>query len=79
MSPCPDHVTTQPPIQWVLGTLCTGLKMPEREFDHSHPPSADVKNTWNQTSILSCTYTWRGIKHMDIFTFIYILPYFEIL
>ena len=28
-----------------------GLKPPERENDHSYPPSAKVKNEWSYTSI----------------------------
>jgi hypothetical protein len=34
---------TQPPIQWVPGTLSLGLKRQGRETDHSSPPSAEVK------------------------------------
>jgi hypothetical protein len=34
---------TQPPIQWVAGALSLGVKREEREADHSHPSSADVK------------------------------------
>jgi hypothetical protein len=34
---------TQPPIQWVLGTLPLGIKRPEREADNSPPSSAEVK------------------------------------
>jgi hypothetical protein len=31
---------TQPPIQWVLGSLSPGLKRPGREADHSLPSNA---------------------------------------
>jgi hypothetical protein len=34
---------TQPPIQWVPGTLSLGVKQMWREADHSPPPSAEVK------------------------------------
>jgi hypothetical protein len=34
---------TQPPIQWVPGTLSLGVKRPGREADHSPPSSAEVK------------------------------------
>jgi hypothetical protein len=34
---------TQPPIQWVPGTLSLGVKRPAREADHSPPSSAEVK------------------------------------
>jgi hypothetical protein len=35
---------TQPPIQWVPGTISPGLKRPKREGDNSPPSSAEVKN-----------------------------------
>jgi hypothetical protein len=34
---------TQPPIQWVLGALSLGVKLPGREVDHSLPSTAEVK------------------------------------
>jgi hypothetical protein len=34
---------TQPPIQWVPRALSLGVKWPEREADHSHLSSAEVK------------------------------------
>jgi hypothetical protein len=36
---------TQPPIQWILGTLFGGLKLPGREADHLSPCIAEVKNS----------------------------------
>jgi hypothetical protein len=36
--------SAQPPIQWVPGALSLGVKLPEREADHSPPSSAEVKN-----------------------------------
>jgi hypothetical protein len=42
---------TQPPIEWVPGTLSQGLKRPGLEADHSPPTSAEVKKTWIYTSI----------------------------
>jgi hypothetical protein len=33
----------QPPIQWVPGLISPGIKRPKREFDLSHPCSAEVK------------------------------------
>jgi hypothetical protein len=42
---------TQPPIQWVQGTLSTGVMRPGREADHSPPTSAEVKKTWIYASI----------------------------
>jgi hypothetical protein len=37
---------TQPPIQWIPGTLSPGVKRPGREADHSPPTIAEVQNTW---------------------------------
>jgi hypothetical protein len=34
---------TQPPIQWVSGTLSVGVKRSGREADFSPPSSAEVK------------------------------------
>jgi hypothetical protein len=42
--------STQPPIQWVPGTISLGLKRPVREADHSPPTSAEVKKMWIYTS-----------------------------
>jgi hypothetical protein len=36
--------STQPPIQWVPGTLSPEVSRPGREADHSPPSRADVKN-----------------------------------
>jgi hypothetical protein len=36
---------TQPPIQWVKGTLSSGVERLGREADHSTTPSAEVKNS----------------------------------
>jgi hypothetical protein len=41
---------TQPPVQWVPGTLSPGVKRPGREAYHSPPTSAEVKKTWIYTS-----------------------------
>jgi hypothetical protein len=40
---------TQPPTQWVPGTLSLGVKRPGREAGHSSPSSAEVKNMWSCT------------------------------
>jgi hypothetical protein len=34
---------TQPPIQWVLGVLSLGVKLPAHEADQSSPSDAEVK------------------------------------
>jgi hypothetical protein len=43
---------TQPPTQWVpvLFPVGGGVKLPERDVDHSLPTSAVVKNEWSYTS-----------------------------
>jgi hypothetical protein len=46
----PALASTQPPIQWVPGTLSPGIKRPGREADHSPPASAEVKKIWIYTS-----------------------------
>jgi hypothetical protein len=42
--------STQPPIQWVPGSVYPGVKQPRREADHSPPTSAEIKKTWVYTS-----------------------------
>jgi hypothetical protein len=39
---CPALESTQPPIQWVPGTLSLGVKRPGREDDRSPPSSVEV-------------------------------------
>jgi hypothetical protein len=51
--------STQPSIQWVPGVLSLGLKLPEREADHSPPSSVEVKNAWSYTSIPPMS-SWHG-------------------
>jgi hypothetical protein len=41
---------TQTPVQWVPGTLSSGVKRRGREAHHSPPPSAEVKKIWIYTS-----------------------------
>ena len=41
------------------------MKQPGREVDHSHPPSADVKNSWSHISNLALFL--HGV-HADILT-----------
>jgi hypothetical protein len=53
---------TQPPIQWVLGTLSLEVKRPGREGDHSPPSSAEVKNAWSYTSgLLYIFMSWCSV------------------
>jgi hypothetical protein len=59
----------QPPIQWVPGSLYSGVKRPRREADHSPPVSAEVKKMWIHSPH---TPSWRSawlVKHRDNFTF----------
>jgi hypothetical protein len=41
---------TQPPIQWVPGTLCLWVMPLGSEVDHSPPSSPEVKNAWSYAS-----------------------------
>jgi hypothetical protein len=40
----------QPPLQWVLEALSTGVKLLGHKADHSPPSSTKVKNAWSYTS-----------------------------
>jgi hypothetical protein len=57
---------TQPPMQWVTGTLSLGVKRPRREADHSPPSSAEDKNAWSYTSTPQYAFmAWCLLKHRD--------------
>jgi hypothetical protein len=60
---------TQPPIQWVPEALSLGVKRPEREADHSHPSSAEVKEWVELYPHSPSTLSWRAaqLKHRDNF------------
>jgi hypothetical protein len=62
---------TQPPIQWVPGTLSLGIQRPGREADHSPPYSAEVKECVELYLHSPNTPPWCGaqLKHRDNFTF----------
>jgi hypothetical protein len=65
---------TQPPIQWVPGTLSLGVKRSRREADHSSPSNAEVKNAWSYTSIPQYAFmAWCLVKL--IIKFIHIMNY----
>jgi hypothetical protein len=49
---------TQPPIQWVPGTLSPGVKRQGRRFDHSPPTGGKVKKTWIYTSTPPYAFSW---------------------
>jgi hypothetical protein len=38
--------STQPPIQWILRFLSSGVKRPGLEVDHSPPTSDEFMKTW---------------------------------
>jgi hypothetical protein len=62
---------TQPPIQWVPGTLSLGVKRPGRETIHSPPSSDEVKERVELYLRFPSTPSWRvaWLKHRDNFTF----------
>jgi hypothetical protein len=69
---------TQPPIQWVPGTISLGVKRPGREADHSPLSSAEVKNASSCTSTPQYVLVaWCLVKHRDnfIFTFLNCVGY----
>jgi hypothetical protein len=41
---------TRPSIQWVPDSLASGVRRTGREFDHSPPSGAEVKNEGSYTS-----------------------------
>jgi hypothetical protein len=49
--------STQPPVQWVLEALSSGVELPEREADHTLPSSVEVKIGGAIPSHMS---SWRG-------------------
>jgi hypothetical protein len=62
--------STQPPIQWVAGTLSLGVKRPGREAGHSPPPSAEVKNAWSYISTPQYVFmAWCLVKYRDNLTY----------
>jgi hypothetical protein len=53
---------SQPPIQWVSGSLSLGVKRVGRETDHSSPSSAEVKE-WLELYLHSPnTPSWHGAR-----------------
>jgi hypothetical protein len=62
---------TQPPIQWVRGTLSLGVKRSGREDDHSPPSSSEVKECVELHLHFPNMLSWRGsqLKHRDNCTF----------
>jgi hypothetical protein len=63
---------TQPPIQWVPGTLSPGVKQMGCEAHRSPPSSAKVKNEWSYTS--TPPYAFMACTGATLpFTFIFVL------
>jgi hypothetical protein len=62
-------------MQWIPGALSLRVKLPEREADHSHPSSAEVKEYVELYLHSPNTPSWRGaqLKHRDNFTFTFTL------
>jgi hypothetical protein len=52
----------QPHIKWVPGSLSLGVKMPEREVDHSPPSSAEVNECVELYLYSPIRYSWRGTQ-----------------
>jgi hypothetical protein len=65
---------TQPPNQWVPGSLSFGVKRSGREGDDSPPSSAEVKEWVGLYLHSPNTPSWRGaqLKHRDNFTFTFL-------
>jgi hypothetical protein len=59
--------STQPPIQWVWGTLSLGVKWPGCEADHSSPTSAKVKK--NVNLYIHSPIHLHGVVHRDNFIY----------
>jgi hypothetical protein len=53
---------TQPPVQWVPGTLSPGVKRQGREDDPSPQSSAEVRNGGGILRLLH-TFSSRGTKN----------------
>jgi hypothetical protein len=47
---------SQPPTQWVLGTVSPVVKRPGHEADHSPPASAEIKKMWICRSTSPCAF-----------------------
>jgi hypothetical protein len=61
---------TQPPIQWVPGALCVGVKPLGHEAEHPPPFSAEIKNAWSYSWTPPYVFmAWYLVKPTDNFTF----------
>jgi hypothetical protein len=53
--------STQPPIQWVKGTISPEVKRLRHEADHSRPTDAEIKNMWIYTSTFQYIFMAYGL------------------
>jgi hypothetical protein len=71
-SQCPDQPSDSRSLisNGYRGLLPAGLKRPGREADHSPPTSAEVKNTWNYTSISAYVFMkwYKQRRNFRLFT-----------
>jgi hypothetical protein len=70
----PERLCRRPSLIWAPGF--PGIKWPKREFDHSPPSSAEVKNEWSYASTppvrlrgverdnFSCTFHFTVKEHL---------------
>jgi hypothetical protein len=64
----PDLDPTQHPVQWVTWAPSPEVKWSGREYGHSPPSSAEVKNAWSYTSTSPYAFTtWCLPKPRDKF------------
>jgi len=65
--------STQPPIQWVKGTLSMEVKLPGREADHSPPSCAEVKECVERYLHSPNMPSWLGaqLKKYGTLSFLY--------
>jgi hypothetical protein len=72
----PFAASTQPPVQWVPGTLSLGVKRPGREADHSPPSCTEFKECLELTStpqyafMALCSVKAQG----QLYLYLYLLP-----
>jgi hypothetical protein len=59
----PAQRPTRPLIQWVPERLSAGVKLPERDADHSSPCGAEVNNVWSCVSTPSICLRGVVLRH----------------
>ena len=68
---CLALLPTQPSMQWVQGTLSSGVKWVGYEVDSAPPSSAQIKNELNHTTVLF-TRICLCDMYRDNFTFTFV-------